>query len=481
MEMYTGSDKKRQLETSEADQENYRSAWRRDYARLIHCPSFRRLQGKTQLFPGVESDFFRNRLTHSLEVAQIAKSIAIRLNDAFNVDIEPDITEFAGLAHDLGHPPFGHQGEEALDLCMMDFGGFEGNAQTLRILTRLEKKVFADDIQDPLLEQASESDHRIGLNLSFRSLASILKYDNIIPVFEEEREKYRIAKGQEKKKPVKGYYDCDKKIVEKIKNNVVPNLPPGAEFKTIECKIMDIADDIAYSTYDLEDAFKAGFLTPFDLIFAEKSVAEKVRASVEKIIKKAFTEEDMRKVLVGIFQGIFDEHPDLKPIKINKKNRQDYTVVAIENAYRASKNLASDGYIRNGFTSKLVSRFIKGITFKKNNKFPALSDAFLQENELIQVEVLKRFTYESQILSPKLKVAEYRGKEIVTRIFKTLSEDGGHELLPDDFKKLYHTAPSEPEQKRVICDYVAGMTDKYAIEYYGRITSENPETIFKPF
>jgi dGTPase len=114
----------------EGDDEEFRTPWRRDFARLIHCPAFRRLQGKTQVFPGHESDFFRNRLTHSLEVAQIAKSIALRLNNvapAFRPrrqKIEPDIVELAGLAHDLGHPPFGHNGEEALDECMQQHGGF---------------------------------------------------------------------------------------------------------------------------------------------------------------------------------------------------------------------------------------------------------------------------------------------------------------------------------------------------------------------
>lgn len=135
---------KRQIEKPKPDNSKSRSPYRRDYARLIHSPSFRRLQGKTQLYPGHESDFFRNRLTHSLEVAQIAKGIALRLNfeEPFLQanPIDCDLVEFAALAHDLGHPPFGHNGERALDDCMKQWGGFEGNAQTLRILTVMEKK-----------------------------------------------------------------------------------------------------------------------------------------------------------------------------------------------------------------------------------------------------------------------------------------------------------------------------------------------------
>lgn len=125
----------------ETTEESYRTPYRRDYARIIHSASFRRLEHKTQLFPGGESDFFRNRLTHSLEVAQISKTIAFKLlNEHPEIDVNPDVCEIAGLIHDLGHPPFGHTGEKALDECMKEFGGFEGNAQTIRIITRLERR-----------------------------------------------------------------------------------------------------------------------------------------------------------------------------------------------------------------------------------------------------------------------------------------------------------------------------------------------------
>ena len=155
------------------DDAPHRSAFRRDYARILHSPAFRRLQGKTQLFPSVEHDFFRNRLTHSLEVAQIAKSIALRLNDRDSYfracPIDTDIVETAALAHDLGHPPFGHNGERALDDCMKERGGFEGNAQSLRILSKLGKK-------EP------QRFPEVGLNLTYRTLAAVLKYDSVIPI-----------------------------------------------------------------------------------------------------------------------------------------------------------------------------------------------------------------------------------------------------------------------------------------------------------
>ena len=237
--LYTEADRQREQETPE--KAPYRSDFRRDYARLLHCPSFRRLQGKTQLFPGIESDFFRNRLTHSLEVAQVAKAIALRINleyDYFKENpIDADLVETAALAHDLGHPPFGHTGEKALDDCMKDKGGFEGNAQTLRILARLEKK------KRPEADKADGEDPRTGLGLTHRTLAAVLKYDHCIKVQRDANASLQ-----------KGYYQSEKPLVDRIKQSVIGSNSNVTKLKTIECQIMDLADDIAYSTYDLEDA-----------------------------------------------------------------------------------------------------------------------------------------------------------------------------------------------------------------------------------
>src|SRR6185369_11673427 len=218
---------------------------------------------KTQLFPGYESDFFRNRLTHSLEVGQIAESIAFCANEKnpyFKDDpIKPRICFTAALLHDIGHPPFGHNGEAALDEMMLQYGGFEGNAQTLRIVSQLEKKRYRADIECAL-------DRRAGLNLTCRTLAAVLKYDELIP-----------EKRKEGSEVCKGYYFEDKPVVEDIKKHVVPDWKDGDQkFKTVECAIMDIADDIAYSTYDLEDSLKAGFIKPFDYLFPHQAILDKV-------------------------------------------------------------------------------------------------------------------------------------------------------------------------------------------------------------
>lgn len=477
--------------------EPYRDAWRRDYARLIHSPSFRRLQGKTQLFPGVESDFFRNRLTHSLEVAQIAKSITLRLNYNYTIEgekrkprskthkelgISTDLVEFAGLAHDLGHPPFGHQGEEALDECMLDDGGFEGNAQTLRILTRIEKKILVDNfgIKDGI-------DFRVGLNLCNRTLASILKYDTIIPERKEEREFLASNKFQGKISPIKGCYKCDELLINKIKEKVLNKTKITANtFKTLECYIMDIADDIAYSTYDLEDGFKAGFISPLDLLYPTphllKQVCEKVNKNLLKEgIKKTLNEND---IIDLIRKHILDFGESDKTSSFSEKDKGKYFIdfanSNVEHQYRSSQLIARSGASRTGFTSSIVNRFISGVILEYNSDIPSISKAKLDANTRILVEILKTFTFMSQITSPRLKIAEYRGKEIVTKLFQTLSTGKGYELMPMDVQNIY-LAANEKYKKRIVCDFVASMTDKYAIEFYGRLTSENPETIFKPF
>lgn len=269
--------------------EPYRSQWRRDSARLIHSASFRRLQGKTQLFPGTEIDFFRNRLTHSLEVAQIAKSIAIRINYELEQRgerpfIEPDVAEFAGLSHDLGHPPFGHFGEEILDEKMKDFGGFESNAQTLRILTKTEKKHLIANTE--LGIDSDGYDRRVGLDLTVRSIGSILKYDKMIPATAEER--------NDNRSPIKGYYATESGIVKIVKEKIVGSKKCESPFKTVECQIMDIADDIAYSTYDLEDSFKAGFISPVDLLCVSHEVADSVAKKISEDVGKIISADNVQ-------------------------------------------------------------------------------------------------------------------------------------------------------------------------------------------
>jgi len=200
--------------------------------------------------------------------------------------LDIDLVQFAAAAHDLGHPPFGHNGERALDDMMKKFGGFEGNAQTLRILTRIEKRLkFTGEQLDGAGEFArkhADAHGRLGLNLTMRALASVLKYDAEIPPVRENSDALE-----------KGYYSSEAAIVRSIKNSVAPNWPGEKKFKTIECQIMDVADDIAYSTYDLEDTLKGGFLSPTQII-REVSTNPKMVEDIAKKAHKALLEDGVK-------------------------------------------------------------------------------------------------------------------------------------------------------------------------------------------
>lgn len=482
--LYGDGDHRRVTDVGKPDvTEDYRSPWRRDYARLIHSPSFRRLQGKTQVFPGHEGDFFRNRLSHSLEVAQIAKSIAIRINATSehfedpSQKIQPDIVEFAGLAHDLGHPPFGHNGEEALDHCMRDYGGFEGNAQTLRIVSRLEKKAtLRDAVLGPTPFAENGEDERAGLNLSYRSLGSILKYDSPIPERFEDRKEAGV---------VKGYYEQDKSLVKQIKNNIVGSEP--ASFKTIECSIMDIADDISYSTYDMEDVFKSGVLEPLDLFVLDQPVYDGVVNTINKRILKYYgqahaniTDADVREILHYIFLDLFEFGNEqttlLKNRKVSAEAKKMYFAAE---AQQRSRLLAKNGYYRTALTSRLVQIFLEGVEIVPSTIHPALHQARLSLDIFVMVEVLKNITFEAVIRAPALQVVEFRGKDIINSIYEAIMEKGGERLLPDDARMIYKNG-NRLAQNRAVCDFIAGMTDRYAVEFYGRLFGAQGITMHKP-
>ncbi len=379
VKLYSKSDDNRESIIAKVHvNEPFRSETRRDIARLIHCPAFRRLQGKTQVFPEGDSDFFRNRLTHSMEVAQIAKSFAIRLNATssyfsdINHKINPDIVEFAALAHDLGHPPFGHNGEEALDAEMSDNGGFEGNAQTLHILTRLEKKELLTLSQARVsFADGSLVDNRVGLNLTHRCLAAVLKYDNCIPQRREERGGEGVQKG---------YYLEQNELIKKIKKSVIGADYVG-DFKTIECSIMDISDDIAYSTYDVEDCFKAGILDPLSMFSLDCFIYDNVVNTVNKRIEKYYSDigsyknfyidrEKIQGVLFDLFSELFyldeNELAFLLRRGISRESKKQQSALIV---HTLSRKMASDGYSRTALTSQLVQIFMDGVELYRTLRF----------------------------------------------------------------------------------------------------------------
>lgn len=490
--MYSSYDKRRFYRESHFDpndKSEYRSQYRRDLARIVHSHGFRRLVGKTQLFPNGESDFFRNRLTHSLEVAQIAKSIALKINTkvkkTYKIDL--DIVELAGLAHDLGHPPFGHQGEEVLAECMKDYGGFEGNAQTLRLLAKIEKKIIQSE--KGLLAKGGFDDHgndmRGGLNLTFRALASVLKYDTDIGIEHDKPE-------NEHKTVIKGYYSSERKLVDKIKERVGNNQPEG-KFKTIECQIMDIADDIAYSSYDLEDAFKAGFMSPIDMLVQSKSFYDEISAEVNVALLRndhadknyKVDSDKIKDILSDLCKFMFNLPLEwIKKLDEKELSGEEYVFLSNQYTTRYNQLIAQNGYTRGHFFSQLVKHSINSIRFELDEEAPPFSKVWLNTPDLVRIEILKRIAFKTQILSPKLQAQELRGKTIVREIFDFLKPNGNGdrppELLPDDFKTVYRQSDDIKHRYRTICDYIACMTDRYAIEFYGRIKSERPSSIFKP-
>ncbi len=493
--MYNAEESKRVFEEKDLydaknslDREEFGTDYRRDLSRIIHSHSFRRLVGKTQLFPCGESDFFRNRLTHSLEVAQIAQTIALKLNHqiskryASDYLINLDLVEIAGLAHDIGHPPFGHQGEATLAECMRNHGGFEGNAQSLRLLARLEKKIHNGELQLGGFD-VNHADTRHGLNLSYRSLASILKYDNEIPT--EQAGSHLIEKG---------YYHTERELVSQIKQAVTGGRDYSGKFKTVECQIMDIADDIAYSTYDLEDAFKANFISPIEMLTQSKEFYRSISSEISKNKSNDFEIDwvDVIDVVSDLFAFIFNLPPEklhgIDTLQFDNsddsKKEEAYLFLAQQFSSKYNELLMKNGYVRTNFSSQLIQASLKGVDFHLNEPLPALSVVTLDRPTRKRIEILKKIAFKTQVLSPKLKSIEHRGSRIIRTIFESLLPNGvppnaPPELLPNDYKIIYEQSGTAEHRYRTVCDYIAGMTDNYALEFYSRLTSERAPSIFR--
>lgn len=518
--LYIDSDRKREFARIQDDLSNeFEGDFSFDLSNLTHSACFRRLQGKTQLFPEMENDYFRNRLTHSLEVSDIATKIAKKLNHEhsyFKVNpININLIRFAGLAHDLGHPPFGHVGERALNKALIEYKKnkflniknnlglrFEGNAQTLRILSKIEKK-FVNIAEDgpnknfPIFAQnegvINSTDYRIGLNLTYRSLASIIKYDN------ELTDNNLTSK--------KGYYNTEKDLVNRIKQNTTGRsisylIKNNIKFKTLECSVMDIADDISYTAYDLEDAFKGRFVNMLDLLHTTdealllKTIAEfnnsLRKANDENIYTTSFRMIPSDKQGIEDFQYILSypflylgwiDNPAIPREHIHKKKGQTFlTDIGRFNIsselYILSQKLIKSGYFRSYFIAQLIKYFTDSLEIKINENIPALSSVYLSEDSFWVLEALKQFIFISQTKSARLQIVDYRGEEIVSLLFETLIKNP--QLLPRDFRIMYENS-SPVRQPRIIADYISTMTNRYAIEFYSRLKSENHQSIFKPF
>jgi dGTPase len=381
-----------------------RTPFERDRARVVHAAASRRLAGKTQVVGPQSDDFVRNRLTHSLEVAQIARDLARALG------CEPDIAETAALAHDLGHPPFGHNGERALAELSQDFGGFEGNAQTLRLLTRLEAKTFAADGRS------------VGLNLTRATLDACTKYP--YP---------RVGSGPGEKF---GVYDDDRAVFDWIR--------VGADGRALcfEAQVMDLADDVAYSVHDVEDGVVAGRidLSRLDL----GAVWEAVR---DWYLPE--TSDDHLRDALDRLRAV-DGWP-----------RTPYDGTRRQQA--ALKNLTSD----------LIGRFCSAAqtaTFAAGDG-PFLrhrAAVVVPPATAVEMAVLKGIAAHYVMRTDDRRSAMERQRTLLAELYQRLAAAGG-DHLDRGFADDWAAATDDAARSRVVVDQVASLTDASALAWHARL------------
>ena len=454
--------------------DDVRTEFDRDEARLIHSAAFRRLQAKTQVLGLGESDFYRTRLTHSMEVAQIGRGIVQYLEKSgkfeFYKDYLPDMALITAicLAHDIGHPPFGHGGEVALNYCMRKHGGFEGNGQTLRILGKIEKYT---------------KDH--GLNPTRRMLLGVLKYPssyenlvnenfygydkNVYVENEPSTKPYWLFKAK-LQKPPKCYYDVDQDIVDfiskafdrddfdrftKTQSKKNSREHDETKYKSLDCTIMNLADNISYSLHDLEDALSL------------KMVDQKQWESYFKDELNALDETKL-----------FDE------VKI-----QEYQQGKSKFDCITERLFSDEGYVRKGTIGCLVNFMITNVVIEENGS--GCNHALLRYEVKLKDDVEKlrkilcKIVYEIVIMDRNVQQLEFKGQKTVIELFQVLSEDP-ERFLPERTKRKWNEAKEailsdkdkESAKLRVICDFIAGMTDDYATKFYEKFFTPNKGSIF---
>lgn len=389
---------------------DYRTPFRRNRDRLIHNAAFRRLQAKTQVFLSGEYDFYRTRLTHSIEVAQIAGSISQFLNHTapqleHGFHIDPDLCEAVALAHDIGHPPFGHAGEGTLHRLMEPHGGFEGNAQTLRLIAQTIYTSGGD---------------RRGLNPTRALVDGVLKYKTLRGEVPDQRRHF--------------LYADQRQFLDFVTDGRAwpDDLPPGPArngFRSLECQIMDWADDTAYSLNDLVDGAQAGFVTTGRVEqWAEEKAGSEDRASVDYLLdalRRGTIERAMNRRIGRFVEGV--------------------RLVEREN-----------------FLSDLSNRWRLGIEV----------DADVRREQ----SLFNRIAVDLVFRSPQVCQLEHKGDFMLTRLWDTLAaryltgEQSRLALLSADFEREIARADlDETGRARVLCDYLAGMTDGFASRIYKRL------------
>ncbi|MEM8770898.1 MAG: deoxyguanosinetriphosphate triphosphohydrolase [Pseudomonadota bacterium] len=358
-----------------------RTAFQRDRDRVIHAVAFRRLKHKTQVFISHEGDHFRTRLTHSLEVAQIARTLARALQ------LDEDLAECLALAHDLGHPPFGHTGEDVLQECMADYNGFDHNAQTLRILTKLERRHAEFD----------------GLNLTWETLEGVVKHNGPLTGPLAEKTEPLPAAITEYAQAHDLWLDT---------------------FPSLEAQVAAIADDIAYNNHDVDDGLRAGLFS-----FEE--------AREQPLIGEA----------IATAQDRYPNAPDdiLIAEAVSDLIGTMVSDVLEETRRRLEKNAPAD--------ADAVRRSAQA------------SCAFSSPVET-DLAGLRRFLHANMYRHYKVNRARSQARRIVKSLFSLFFSEP--ETLPPEWRERYE-GKSDAGLARVVCDYIAGMTDRYAMREYRRL------------
>ena len=354
--------------------ENYsqtRSEFQRDRDRILHSAAFRRLKHKTQVFVSNEGDHYRTRLTHSLEVSQIARSISKIFN------LNEDLTETLSLSHDIGHPPFGHAGEDALSECMVSHEGFDHNDQAIRIVHLLEKKYF--DFE--------------GLNLTWETLEGLVKHNG--PMIKD------VPKTIEA---------LDKEFDLKLN-----------EFSSIEAQIASIADDIAYNNHDLDDGLRAGFFSYDDL--AELPMI----GEIIKNFPKNYNSYDMQ--------------------RINNEITRKSTSIMITDVINTISEKVKKSKVRCNEDVRL-----------NNEKIADFSDKTKEE-----VKYIRSFLSMKMYNHDKVKAMTSNAHQIISSLFKLFIEQD-EKFIKEHMKKII----SDEDKPRAVCDFIAGMTDNYAQNFYNK-------------
>ena len=386
-----------------------RSEFARDRARILHSAALRRLAGKTQVVVPGEDDFPRTRLTHSLEVAQIAREIGAALG------LDPDVTDAAGLAHDLGHPPFGHNGEQALDEVSGECGGFEGNAQTLRVVARLESKVLAGEIN-------------AGLNLTRAVLDSACKYP------------WERREGQRKF----GVYADDLPIFQWMRAGIDHTRP------SMEAQVMDWADDIAYSVHDVEDGAITG------LIDLSRLGDPGEAAEICAIAAGSYVELDTS-ALGEVLRELI-ALPVLQDVA----------------AYGATAGASRRGRVAvKRATSELLGRFsaaaIRSTRAEYGDEPLTRYRASLVVPDVIAAEcaLLKATAVRYVMQRDGAIELQQRQREVLRELVAALRENP--EALLDQYADAYAQASDDAGRLRAIIDQVAELTDRSAMQWHARM------------